>query len=1046
MKGSSPAGSGRLFLAVMLIVVCAAFARAQPPADNAVRSYATAVRLQNLESYDLAAQAWAKFLADFPNDARAGKALHYLGVCQFQNGQAEQAAATLEQVIAKYPQLEMIDATLLYLGVAQYNLAAARPDLYAAAADTLARVIEKHPKSVWLPDAMFYQAEALYHQGKKSEALPIYARLVNTYPKHRLAPDALYALGVAQEEAGQAEAAGKTYDAFLERNPQHALATEVGMRRGETLFSLGQFAPASKRFADAAATAGFALADYALLRQADSLAQMQQYSEAAAIYSTMLERYPNSAHAARAKLAGGKCHYLAGNNAEARRLLGDLATSGGEPGAEAAHWTARLLIKEGRAADALPLVEKALPQAGSFAAQLLMDQADATYEIVERRPEAIGLYASLAAAHPADPLAPQALYMAGYVALEAGRYAEAKNHADRFLAAHAGHELAADVGHVAAESRLLLGEHVEAETRFAELLKKYPEHPDAPLWTIRRALAAQLQKKHSEVASSLAAALPQFKEPAMLAEAQYLIGSSQIELQQYEPAVRALEASLAADAKWRQAAETRLALASAYRQLNNLAKAREQITRLVSESPESPLLDRAHYRLGEYSYLAGDYAAAMAAYRQIVDRWPQSPLVPHAMHELGIAQLNQKDAAGAEVTLSALIDKHPQHAIVPRARYARGMARHQLQKYAPAIEDFQAAIAAESLGTEKADARYVLGLCQMGLNQHAAAAETFRALLADVPQYPGADNALYQLAWCHKLLGNEVEATKGFEQLAKTYPKSSRAAEAEYHIADAAYAGKDYRKAAPLYYTSLQKAGRSPLAEKAGHKLAWCYYHQGDYERAKQTFHFQQANYPDGPLAADAAFMEAECLFKQDEFAEALAAYEKLGKLSSPDFQALALLHAGQAAGQLKSWEKSLSLLSKSVADYPASPYVAEALYEQGWARQNLDQTSEALALYEQVIAKTDAEAAARAQFMIGELQFAAKDHAEAVKSFFKVLYGYSYPKWQADAAYEAARCFEVLAKKTQAIKIYQELLDKFPGSDKVPLAKERLAELNKSQ
>jgi hypothetical protein len=59
--------------------------------------------------------------------------------------------------------------------------------------------------------------------------------------------------------------------------------------------------------------------------------------------------------------------------------------------------------------------------------------------------------------------------MAGYVALEAGRYAEAKNHADSFLAAHAGHELAADVGHVAAESRLLLGEHAEAETLFAEL-------------------------------------------------------------------------------------------------------------------------------------------------------------------------------------------------------------------------------------------------------------------------------------------------------------------------------------------------------------------------------------------------------------------------------------------------------------------------------------------------------------------------------------------------------------------------------------------------
>ena len=100
------------------------------------------------------------------------------------------------------------------------------------------------------------------------------------------------------------------------------------------------------------------------------------------------------------------------------------------------------------------------------------------------------------------------------------------------------------------------------------------------------------------------------------------------------------------------------------------------------------------------------------------------------------------------------------------------------------------------------------------------------------------------------------------------------------------------------------------------------------------------------------------------------------------------------------------------------------------------------MALYQQVIAKTDREVAARAQFMIGEVQFQQKKHKEAVASFFKVSYGYAYPQWQAEASYEAARCFEALDKREQAIKQYQELMEKFPASDKATVAKDRIKAL----
>ena len=66
-----------------------------------------------------------------------------------------------------------------------------------------------------------------------------------------------------------------------------------------------------------------------------------------------------------------------------------------------------------------------------------------------------------------------------------------------------------------------------------------------------------------------------------------------------------------------------------------------------------------------------------------------------------------------------------------------------------------------------------------------------------------------------------------------------------------------------------------------------------------------------------------------------------------------------------------------------------EATYEQGWAKQNLNQLDEALKLYEAVTDKSDAPLGARARFMMGEVLFTQGNHKEAIRNYFKVIYGY---------------------------------------------------------
>ncbi len=714
-------------------------AHGQAKTEAATRQYNAAVALQNRGVYELAAEEWVKFIKSYKADPRCDRATHYLGVCCLKANNLDLARQCFETVVKTYPKCELLDATYYCLGSTLYNLGqSGKGEMYDAAAAAFETVITKHPDSKYVPQALYNRGECFYRRGKKQEAATMYAQLLARFPNDRAAADALYALGVSQEELRQHAAAGKSYDLFLEKYPQNPLANEVTVRRGETLFALGQFEQAAERFATAAAKPGFALADHATMRQAAALAQLKKYAEAAALYDSVSAKWPQSKLLTAAKLAAGKCCYLAGNFSEARKELEQVVAAGGESVGEAAHWLVRSALKEGKPAEAAAAAERMRSKLGdgSQAVQLMMDQADAVYEIPERRGESAALYAALAAKHPDDAIAPQALYMAGFAALGQGDYPTAIRHAEAFLAAYPANDLAADVACVAAESHLQLKQFADAEKEFAALLQKYPNHADGEAWKVRRGLSLFLQKKHSEAIALLLPLLTDLHTPSALAEAHYLLGESQLELKQIDAAIKSLESSLAAQPKWRQADETLLLLSRAYSEVKSGQQAKAALGRLIAEFPDSQLLDRVHYRLAELAYAGGDFKTAAAEYQQVGDKWPQSPLAPQALCGLGWAKLSQNDYAAAEKCFDAMIEKHADDKLVPRARYARAVARQQLKKYAGAIEDIRALLAADPAAAEKSDARYLLGLCQTGLQKHADARPLSRRSFTTIQTTP----------------------------------------------------------------------------------------------------------------------------------------------------------------------------------------------------------------------------------------------------------------------------------------------------------------------
>jgi cellulose synthase operon protein C len=1016
--------------------------------DAANRQFNVAVSFQNREAYDLAIDAWGSFIKSYPTDSRINKARHYQGVCFYitalnaaearQTDVALKAFGAAERdfaaVIDAAPRFDLLEDTYLNLGLAQFNSAEITPaelanKQYEAAAVTLDTLLKKYPQSKNLAQAYYSRGDCAYHAGQKAEAVRFYNQALAKSPGDKLEPGILYALGTTQDELKQWEAAGATYDSFLKKYIGHPKASLVIFRRGETLFQTGQYQAAADWFAAAAGRPGFESADFALIRQAVALAKLGKNAEAGDLLAGIFTKFPNSTRLALVLKAG--------------------------------HALAQGLIRNKEPAAAAALAEKLLPysEGREGAAALAMDRADAVAAIPSRQAESTALYGAVARKFPQNSVAPQALYLAGYGAMTQGDYAGALRYADAFRAAYPKHELLPDVGFVAAESSLLLGQYPGAEKLYAELLQKYPSHPDADHWKVRLGTALHLQKKYAEVVALLQPLAAQIQNAASRAEALFLLGSSLAEQKQFAEAAPPLEAAIAAAPRWRQADRTLLTLGKVYGLLKQPEKSNTTLRKLIAEFPESKVLDQAHFNLGERAAAANDQKTAEIEFRQIVDNYPKSPLVPYAMRGLGWAFFERKEYAAAEDAFNTLVEKYPQERIRLRSQYARGLARHHVGKFSEAAADLQAFLDAGGIeATEKSDTRYVLGLCLAAQKKPQEAVAVFRALLSDDPTYASADKVYYELAWALRSAGQEKETVAAFTALLEHCPESPFTAEAQFYVGESAYKDGKYQLAAADYASALKKAGKSDLGEKAAHKLGWAYFRLDSPAEAEQAFRYQCATWPKGNLAADAEFMEAECLFQQKKYAAALALYERVKDTSSKDFQVLTLLHSAQAVDTLalamlradqenqrkEGWKKGLALLDRLLKEAPDTAYLPEVLYERGWALQNLGRLDDAMGEYQQVLAKSSAEPAARAQFMIGQIQFQQKKHAEAVKSFYLVLYGYAYPQWQADAAFEAAKCYEALHKKSQAVKTYQELIEKFPQSDKVGAAKSRLEALQR--
>jgi tetratricopeptide (TPR) repeat protein len=235
------------------------------------------------------------------------------------------------------------------------------------------------------------------------------------------------------------------------------------------------------------------------------------------------------------------------------------------------------------------------------------------------------------------------------------------------------------------------------------------------------------------------------------------------------------------------------------------------------------------------------------------------------------------------------------------------------------------------------------------------------------------------------------------------------------------------------------------LTDKMRVRLGACLAAKKQYRDAIEKLE-AVANNPKSTLIPQAQYRLGEChleLGENDKAIARLVVFRDKGEFQNvPGISDRALLRLGYALGLAKQWEPSRQTMEVLVGRFGGSPWVNEARFGMGWALQNAGQFDPAVNAYNQVVAATTNELAAKAHLQIGLCRMAQKKYSDAVSSLLVVPFTFDFPELSAAALTEAARALSEDKKPEQADRLLRRVIKDYPQSEWAKVAQKKLDEM----
>ena len=468
-----------------------------------------------------------------------------------------------------------------------------------------------------------------------------------------------------------------------------------------------------------------------------------------------------------------------------------------------------------------------------------------------------------------------------------------------------------------------------------------------------------------------------------------------------------------------------------------------EIANYVVDTAEDPYIEAEAERiLGEYWYCKGDHAKAVDLLTSYLATG-QSQDVRHDTYLLGMAEFQTDDMDGAiehlttvvtdedAVTQNALLhiglaslkkgDKNAARLAFERASNIPGkpeVREQALYNYAMVIHETAYSPFAESVTSlERFLNEYPKSVYADRVSSYLVDVymntPSYDAALASIAkiQNPGASilaakmQLLYKKAMDDMASGNldKVPSLLSDAIALERYDRKTAneamfwRGECYYRMGQIDRAEADYNR-----YLALTGSGMTPNSGLANYGLGYIHYNKKDYTKSGKEFRTvietsRQTRLADD-IVADAALRAGDCMFYGRQYDKAKEYYGTAINLV-PAIGDYALYQTALVNGLQRNYQQKIQDLDKLTVNYPQSPYVPSALYEEGRAYQQTDKPEQAIAV------------------------------------FGRIISGFPNTDLARKAAAETALIYYQTDKYDQAITAYKDVIARYPGSDEARTA-----------
>ena len=512
----------------------------------------------------------------------------------------------------------------------------------------------------------------------------------------------------------------------------------------------------------------------------------------------------------------------------------------------------------------------------------------------------------------------------------------------------------------------------------------------------------------------------------------------------YKEAVQTANNFLKTNAQDSRVMGVRYLRANCFQQLKQYEDALREYQAICQKASDSDFAVRSRYKIAWVWYLQGKKEQAEKAITDFLDQYTNSPFRGDAIFLLGMILADKKAWEDAYEEFRLVAEKYGNSEFAPEALFWAGKCLQKLDREKESVETFKKFIRrypthplAEKAALHVADTDFFAAA-------FGEAIKRYQQILANHPEPEVEIHTLYRMAITYHNMQEFQKSAETFQKLLEKDPDGAHAAEA--HLRIGTYLLLEKKQAIDAI-AELQKAyDIAPDGPFAGDALKWiglARYASKDFAGAADVLLRLTHDFPKEKLNEATYAWMGEYFYQKGQWDKAIDAFQVMLKVF-PDYPAPARVHfrIAQCHEQAGRIDKAIKLYEAVVKEAPRSEAAVNAFLQMARLAEKKGDMKQAITFYTKAARGGTSDAAAQAQFHLGEIYEKREAYYDAARAYMRIAILLMHERLSPESLWRAGQCFEKAGKVEQAKKAYSELVTDFPDSDQAEKAKERLQQL----